>query len=224
MNRTLKLFVASIAVFSMVIGTSCSRDKSKPGLEYMPDMYRGPQLNTYSASGLFKDSSSARLPEEGTVPRGYTTYNVPNTTDAYLATLEKKAYPSTAAEMSESNLLEGERLYTRFCVNCHGVKGDGNGNLMESGKFAGVPSYDSQRLPDITPMSIFHVITHGKGVMGAHAAQIETQDRWRIAQYVLALRAELDGDDAADVVVGDDESSMAEDVADDSEDASEENA
>jgi len=218
MNRTLKIFVGAIAVVAMVFGTSCSRDKTKPGREYMPDMYRGPQLNTYSASDLFKDGSSARLPEEGTVPRGYTTYNVPNTTDAYLSTLEKKSYPTTAAAMNESNLLEGERLYTRFCVNCHGAKGDGNGNLMESGKFAGVPSYDSQRLPDITPMSIFHVITHGKGVMGAHAAQIETQDRWKIAQYVLALRAELDGDDAVDVTVDEDDSSSAN-VVDESESA-----
>lgn len=204
MNRSFKTLVGAFALLSLVIATSCTRDKSKPGLEYMPDMYRGPQLNTYSASELFPDGSSARLPEEGTVPRGYATYNVPNTTDAYLSTLEKKSYPHTAPAFDEKNLTEGGRLYTRFCVNCHGVNGDGNGNLMESGKFAGVPSYDSQRLPDISPHSIFHVITHGKGIMGAHSGQIESRDRWRIVQYVLALRSELDGDDATGEATVDD--------------------
>lgn len=200
MNRSINVIFVMIALSAMVISSACSRDKSKPGREYMADtdMYRNPKVKTYEASDLFSDGTSARLPEEGTVPRGYTTYNKPNTNEAYFATLEKKGYPSIAPEKNDANLKEGERLYIRFCNNCHGVKGDGNGNLMEQGKFAGVPSYDSQRLPDITPQSIFHVITHGKGVMGSHAAQIQTEDRWKIVQHVLALRAELDGVDAED--------------------------
>ncbi|TVQ76296.1 MAG: cytochrome c [Flavobacteriales bacterium] len=195
MNKVAFKFMG-IALVAVLLGsTSCKRDVTKPGREYMPNMYRGPQLNTYSPSGLFSDSTSARLPEEGTVPRGYTTYNIPNTTEAYFSTLELKGYPSHAPRFSEASLKEGERLYTRFCVNCHGAKGDGNGNLVEQGKFAGVPTYDNVRLPDITPTSIFHVITHGKGVMGSHAAQIETKDRWLIVQHVLKLRADLNEED-----------------------------
>lgn len=191
MNKVaIKIFGFSLLAVSLV-STSCQRDVTKPGREYMPNMYRGPQSNTYAPSALFSDSASARLPESGTVPRGYTTYNEPNSPDAYLASLERKLYPSFAPAIDESNLSEGARLYTRFCVNCHGAKGDGNGNLMEQGKFAGVPSYDATRLPQLTPYSIFHVITHGKGVMGSHAAQIETMDRWRIVQHVLKLRSEL---------------------------------
>ncbi len=195
MNKVaIKIFGFTVLAVALV-STSCQRDVTKPGREYMPNMYRGPQSNTYSPSALFSDSASARLPEVGTVPRGYTTYNVPNTPDAYLASLEKALYPSFAPAVDEANMVEGERLYTRFCVNCHGAKGDGNGNLMEQGKFAGVPSYDATRLPQLTPYSIFHVITHGKGVMGSHAAQIETMDRWRIVQHVLKLRAELNEED-----------------------------
>ncbi|MCC5917132.1 MAG: cytochrome c [Cryomorphaceae bacterium] len=180
----------------------------------MPNMYRGPQLNTYAASDLFSDSSAARLPVEGTVPRGYTPYNLPNSNEGYFASMENKQYPTHAPKVNENNLLEGERLYTRFCVNCHGAKGDGIGNLVKQEKFAGVPTYDSQRLPNLTPSSVFHVITYGKGVMGSHAAQIESQDRWRIVQHVMKLRAELDGtelniaeassNDGSDVVVIDD--------------------
>ncbi len=218
MNRSTNVIFVMIALTAMVISSACSRDKSKPGREYMADtdMYRNPKVKTYQASDLFSDGSSARLPEEGTVPRGYTTYNKPNTVEAYFASQEKKGYPTSAPEKSEANLQEGERLYIRFCNNCHGVKGDGNGNLVEQGKFAGVPSYDSQRLPDITPQSIFHVITHGKGVMGSHAAQIETSDRWRITQYVLKLRAELDGVNTDDNAQ-DDAEADSEDTTDESE-------
>jgi mono/diheme cytochrome c family protein len=193
MNITTSKIFGIALIAAVFTGIACKRDVTTPGLEYMPNMYRGPQSNTYSANGLFSDSASARMPVEGTVPRGYTSYNIPNTTQGYFSALEMPGYPSFAPGGTEANMLEGERLYTRFCVNCHGVKGDGNGNLMEQGKFAGVPSYDSQRLPKLTPQSIFHVITYGKGVMGSHAAQIESKDRWKIARHVLKLRAELDG-------------------------------
>lgn len=198
MNITTSKIFGIALIATVFMGIACKRDVTTPGLEYMPNMYRGPQSNTYSASGLFSDSTSARMPVEGTVPRGYTLYNTPNTTEGYFSTLEMSGYPSGAPKGTEANMLEGERLYNRFCVNCHGVKGDGNGNLMEQGKFAGVPTYDSQRLPKLTPQSIFHVITYGKGVMGSHAAQIESNDRWKIARHVLKLRAELDGSAAPD--------------------------
>ncbi|MCH8545861.1 MAG: cytochrome c [Cryomorphaceae bacterium] len=217
MNRSINVIFVMIALSALVVSSACSRDKSKPGREFMADtdMYRNPKVKTYEASNLFSDGTSARLPEEGTVPRGYTTYNKPNTNEAYFASLEKKGYPDIAPKKNEANLKEGERLYIRFCNNCHGVKGDGNGNLVEQGKFAGVPTYDSQRLPDITPQSIFHVITHGKGVMGSHAAQIQSADRWRIVQYVLSLRAELDGvevedDQVEDEAVSEDDSEETE--------------
>jgi mono/diheme cytochrome c family protein len=88
-------------------------------------------------------------------------------------------------------LQDGKELYAIFCTHCHGEKGDGNGVLVQNEKFLGVPSYAADRLPNITEGSIYHVITHGKNLMGSHASQISPEERWKIVNYVLKLRADL---------------------------------
>ena len=35
---------------------------------------------------------------------------------------------------------------------------------------------------------IFHVITYGKGAMGAHASQLNKIERWKVAMYVRTLQ------------------------------------
>ena len=41
---------------------------------------------------------------------------------------------------------------------------------------------------EISEGHIFHVITYGKGLMGAHGSQVSPDDRWRIARYVKELQ------------------------------------
>ena len=67
-------------------------------------------------------------------------------------------------------------------------KGDGNGYLSQAEKFIGIPSYKDR---DITEGSIYHVIMHGKNLMGSHASQITHDERWQIVQYVGKLRNDL---------------------------------
>jgi len=88
-------------------------------------------------------------------------------------------------------MAEAKQLYTMFCSHCHGDKGDGNGILVQREKILGVPSYSTERLPDITEGSIYHVIMHGKGIMGSHASQLNYDERWKIVQYVMQLRNEI---------------------------------
>ena len=82
----------------------------------------------------------------------------------------------------------GKELYGQFCSHCHGEKGDGNGILMQREKILGIPGYGRDRLPDITPGSIYHVIMHGKNNMGSHSSQLNYDERWKIIKYVLKLR------------------------------------
>ena len=69
--------------------------------------------------------------------------------------------------------------------------GDGNGILVEREKILGVPSYSSEKLPNITEGSIYHVIMYGKNIMGSHASQLSHDERWKIVQYVLQLRNDI---------------------------------
>lgn len=73
-------------------------------------------------------------------------------------------------------------------MTCHGSSGNGKGKLVEKEKFLGVPSY-ADRV--ITAGSIYHVITYGLNSMGSHANQLNPQERWLVADYVLKLKSEL---------------------------------
>ena len=91
-------------------------------------------------------------------------------------------------EKNEENLAKGKELYGVYCAVCHGAKGDGQGILMKREKFLGIPSYADR---DITEGSTYHVLMYGKNLMGSHASQVDSKERWQISQYVLSLRGKL---------------------------------
>ena len=91
-------------------------------------------------------------------------------------------------ELSEKNIKKGKELYNIYCAVCHGPKGDGQGILMKREKFLGIPSYADR---DITEGSIYHVLMYGKNLMGSHAGQVNSNERWQISQYVISLREKL---------------------------------
>ena len=82
---------------------------------------------------------------------------------------------------------EGEVLYTKYCTHCHGE--NGGGSMDETAKvgqvYQGVPAYNTGRVATVSGGHIFHVITHGKGRMGAHGSQVQQEDRWKIVRYVM---------------------------------------
>lgn len=184
--------IRSILVFgaaSALLLAGCNSDKTEPGYVFMPNMYYSIAGETYSATDQFADSTTAQLPVEGTIPRGFVPYEVPNTNEGYAFAMANVTMPASVS--AADNAEKAAELYRIFCSHCHGEKGDGNGILVKNEKILGVPSYGADRLPDITAGSIFHVITYGKGVMGSHASQLSPQERWEVVKHVLKLRAEL---------------------------------
>ena len=126
-----RLSTLSLLVAGAVLA-SCNIDKTTPGYTYMDDMYTSPSLETYEPAYQFANGLSAQLPVEGTVPRGYYPYEYANTNEGYDAAKTSLLMPEAYA--LEEVLSEGKELYTTFCVNCHGEKGDGNGNLVHARK------------------------------------------------------------------------------------------
>jgi len=163
--------------------SSCNNDKTTPGYVYMDDMYTSPSLETYEPAYQFSNGLSAQLPVEGTVARGYHPYEYPDSDEGYDSAKVSLTMPEKFN--SEDALSEGKELYTTFCVHCHGEKGDGNGILVEQDKF---PSPGAYKGKDITPGSMYHVIMHGKNLMGSHASQLTYDERWKIVRYVVKLR------------------------------------
>lgn len=184
-GTTKKYFAIAAAAFMMV---ACNDDPNFRGWQYMPDMYDGPALEAYSPTHLFNDSTSARKPVEGTIPRGFMAYTDYGADAAGYDSA--KAYLKMPASIvaDEKTMAEAKELYDIFCVHCHGDKGAGMGVLVKNEKFVGVPSYADR---DINYGTIFHVVTYGKGVMGSHAAQVTPEERWKLAHYVMKLKEEL---------------------------------
>ena len=159
-------------------------DPSKPNFQYFPDMYESLAYETYAESEGFANGVVAQLPPEGSIPRGWEPYDYEDSNEGYELAKSQLISP---IEVNDKNLSQGKELYEIYCSVCHGDKGDGMGILAQREKFLGIPAYTDR---DITPGSIYHVLMYGINAMGSHAGQVNEEERWQIAQYVMQLREE----------------------------------
>ena len=174
-----------ISLLVLIMSSTSCFDPSKPNYQYFPNMYESVGYKTYQESDAFPNGIQAQLPVEGSVPRGWQPYEYEDSNEGYESA---KLNLKSPLVNNEENLKNGKKMYDIYCSVCHGSKGDGQGILMEREKFLGIPSYADR---DITEGSIYHVLMHGINLMGSHAGQVDDEERWQIAQYVLKLREDL---------------------------------
>ncbi len=173
-------------LFLAIAFSSCNpHDANSPGVEFMPDMYRSPSLEsnmTYVSNGEVVQSN--RTPVAGTIARGYMPYPYSNTPEGYESAGANLHNPLVKSEM---NLKAGEELFGKFCVHCHGASGQGDG-LVGSKLPGNPPSYTSAGLKNLPEGKIFHSMAYGKGLMGSHASQLTKEERWQLVLYVQKLQ------------------------------------
>ena len=186
--KNIKLVVSGALLTLVLAGlTSCGKkDENSPGVEFMPDMYRSPSLEYYSIHTVDGDTANnAMLPVKGTVARGYKPYGYENTPEGYEAAGLNLKNPLSAADREKWEK-EGEVLYGKFCIHCHGASGAGDGKV--AGKLPGPPPSYSGALKNLPEGKIFHSITYGKNSMGSHASQLTAEERWKLVYYVQKLQ------------------------------------
>jgi hypothetical protein len=162
--------------------TSCDRTRMDKGYEYFPDMAHTPAYKTFSDNPVMEDGKTMREPVQGTVPRHMTPYPYSADFEGREQAARELRNPLT---VDEKILSEGEDLYNIFCSNCHGVQGDGQGNLFTSGRYIIPPT--SLITPEVKAYpagETYHVISMGWGVMGAHKSLIPPDDRWKIVAFI----------------------------------------
>lgn len=204
--RFIKLGLVSVAAAVLLAG--CKAGGDNQGLEYAPNMYHsvayepltqitekdyGVWVNSLdNGRGEYYNSNeynpfrmNLRLPPANTVRRnknGWLPYRATNdTTSLRLANKLVSPYEASAAILDQ-----GKALYEINCKHCHGAKGEGDGKVAD--KYPGVANLKSDAIKGVTEGHIFHVITFGKGLMGAHGSQVSEEDRWKIAKYVKELQ------------------------------------
>ena len=184
-----KSVIINFGICMMVAGliTSCTKDPNSPGYEFMPDMYRSSSVEAYVDYNN-PDAVSAKLPPAHTIPfssdakTAWNNFPYPFTQD--FEGYEKSVVLTNPIPYSQEALDQGMDLYMKFCSHCHGETGDGKGQIVLNGAMEGIPDYKGsiKTLPD---GKIFHSISYGKGVMGAHASQLSKEERWKLVHAVI---------------------------------------
>jgi mono/diheme cytochrome c family protein len=189
------------------LAASCAAGVDDTGLEYAPQMYHSTPYEpltqiTNEEEGSWLDSNdedehgefynsnpynqfkmNMREPVANTVRRGQP-LPLRLTIDDLEVAATTLVSPFTTDDPSV--VKEGKALYDSYCKHCHGAEGNADGLVAE--KYAGVANLNGAAYLEITEGHIFHVITFGKGLMGAHGSQVSPDDRWRISRYVKELQ------------------------------------
>lgn len=194
------LKLTAVLGFGAIVLNSCS--KSEPPLVYFPDMYfpvaYDPLMKAEDAytdhendiPAFVKQNGATGLApvegtvsqnkdgvfEEGSLPKNMDEYNAGY--DASKAVTVSPLDPKNAAK----DLERGKVLYEHTCAACHGTAGDGQGPIVVSGAYSGVPNYADRQ---ITVGSVHYVLTNGRNAMGSYAGQLKPGDRWRVSMYVM---------------------------------------
>jgi hypothetical protein len=170
-------FLVSVAIV-VSLGTYVTLNKLM-FLDPFNWMMEQDKINPQSRTDLFDDERGMRTPVEGTIARGFIPY-------LYKGIDEPANYLSNPLIPSEKNLMLGKKKYLTYCSPCHGNYGDGDSRLR--GQFPNPPTIHSNRIRNFEDGRIYHVITNGKNVMPAYAAQVSREERWAIVNYIRVLQ------------------------------------
>lgn len=196
------LKITAILGLTTVLLNSCGPKENTP-LVYFPDMYfpvaYDPLMkaqDAYSdheneipafvknsfATGLGPVEGSVAQNSDGVFEEGLLPKNVDEYNAGYDASKKLNASPLNPANAAK-DIERGKMLFDHTCAACHGTGGDGQGPIVQSGAFSGVPNYADR---EITVGSVHYVLTNGRNAMGSYAGQLNAGDRWRVAMYVMS--------------------------------------
>ena len=105
-----------------------------------------------------------------------------------------KVPPEAAAKVnpvkaSPEGLSEARKVFGYDCEMCHGAKGDGKGEVVESMKLTMHDWHDPATLANMSDGEIFYIITKGKGKMMAEGDRVPEKLRWNLVNLVRAMAA-----------------------------------
>ena len=109
-------------------------------------------------------------------------------------TADYKITPEDAARVnpiksSPEGLAEARKVFGYDCAMCHGDKGDGKGDVVESMKLTMHDWREPATLANMTDGEIFYILTKGKGKMMAEGDRLPEKLRWNMVNLVRAMAA-----------------------------------
>lgn len=99
-----------------------------------------------------------------------------------------EAYPIPTAPDAAPDLSLGAVLYQEHCASCHGVTGNGDGQLAEGLDPEPIAFTDKERANQRSALSLYQTITQGvDGTSMAAYRELSENERWALAFYVGTL-------------------------------------
>jgi len=156
--------------------------------DWWPQMKRQIAVQPFEYDEIVGDGSGL-MPPEGTVPVGNPYPDV-----ALLAIQDQEVLANPVPSNFQS-LKQGEVVFNRYCVTCHGPEGHGDGLVagppFGTGPFGlvlpiGGPSSVAKVFSD---GHIYTTITLGRGRMPSYK-RISPQDRWDVINYIRDLNGQ----------------------------------
>ena len=183
-SQFILLFVTMITTLALV---GCGAGKDKTSVELIQDMMVQISLKAQDYDEL-RGEPSNRVPPANTVPRGYTPEKY--ATDPMAAGQNlKNPFVTYTGEELEKMLARGKAKYDVYCGICHGSKGYAAEDSNLKKYIPLIPPLVSEKVNGLKDGHIYHIITHGQGVMGAYGTQIPSvDDRWAIVNYIRTLK------------------------------------
>lgn len=184
-----------IVVVGIAIAGKRGDFSRRPPLEVFPDMDRQLKLRPQEPNAFFANRVSSQPHPEGAIARSQpiqtaagavypfedapvNTGRIPGTTNF----VELNPMALNAALMAR-----GRERYNIHCAPCHSQVADGNGITKKYGMAATANLHD-KRIVLMPDGELFHVVSHGKGLMQGYAGQVTVEDRWAMVAYLRALQ------------------------------------
>lgn len=148
---------------------TCSGGKNRTDIEPIRDMIR--QENIKPQEGSDGGELLQRLPPEGARARNRTYYPYENPVQAG----SKLKNP---LKMTPDVISRGQIYYTRYCIYCHGTKGDGKEGATVAPRMVVPPlSLLTSKAKSYPDGHIYHIIYNGQGLMGSYRIQLGSDEQ-----------------------------------------------
>ena len=164
--------------FSLFLGgCSCSGGKNRTDSQWTRDMSK--QNNVKAQEGTDEGEILMRESPEGTQARNRRYYPYPK--DPLTASKKLKNPLANTPEI----IMTGKARYERYCIYCHGIKGDSGEGATVAPKMVIKPaSLLTDKAKTYTDGRLYHIIYEGQGLMGSYRIQLETNEQVVLSHYV----------------------------------------
>lgn len=98
---------------------------------------------------------------------------------------EDKKNRNSYIKFDASSASQGEAIYTKNCVSCHG--NPGKGNVMKT--LSPIPpDLSSSSTQSLTDGELFYILTTGRGVMPSFQNVLSEEERWKVISYLRTFK------------------------------------